>query len=393
MSRSDAELANGHLWQIDIVRLLTFAAVIMVHSLAFTEQPSNTFAAGAMMLLQFGREVFFALTGFVLVHAALTRTTSARSFWRRRLPAVLLPYLAWTAIYYGYSVWGPAHLHPSVSGFWADVVDGNADYHLYFLLVTMQLYLVFPALLAFVRSTRRHVWPVLAGVAVVNVTWLAALQYVRAPAGPAGFFWSHGYELLPTYSIYVLCGCYAALHLPQIQAFVRRRSRALVVAAAAAGAGALAAYVVQLGGRAPRDAAAVLQPAMVLTSAGAVCLLYVAGSRWAAGARRHHAAVRVGSDISFGVYVAHPLILALLTDHGLGNSGQVLPAPVATLIGFAVPLAGAAGLCAILRRTRASLILTGRSQLRQPAGFAIPTLGARRPARLPALAPAREMAQ
>jgi hypothetical protein len=47
--RSDT--TSSHLWQIDVVRLLTFTAVIAVHSLASTEQPDNRVAAGAMMLL------------------------------------------------------------------------------------------------------------------------------------------------------------------------------------------------------------------------------------------------------------------------------------------------------------------------------------------------------
>jgi len=366
MTRPDSELTEGHLWQIDIVRLLAFGAVIAVHSVAFTQQPSNQVAAGALMVLQYGREVFFALTGFVLVHTAQQRTATARSFWQRRLPAVAVPYLAWTAIYYLYSVIGPAHLHPSWSGLGADVLNGGAFYHLYFLLVTMQLYVVFGWLLAFVRRTRRHAWPILAAVGAVNLAWLAALQYVAAPSGTVGFLWHHAYQLLPTYTIYVLAGCYAALHLAKLQSFVRRYRRSLTAGALAAMALAVGGYVAQLGGRAPRDAAAVLQPAMLLSSAGAAVLLYLAGSRWAAGARRHAPTVRVASDISFGVYLAHPLFLALLTDHGLGNSGQLIPTPLATVVGFVVPLAAAAGVALVARRSPASLMLVGRRRLEKP---------------------------
>jgi hypothetical protein len=58
---SPDQLTSGHLWQLDIVRLLSFGAVIAVHSIGFTQQPSKQVAAGAMMLLQFGRETFFAI--------------------------------------------------------------------------------------------------------------------------------------------------------------------------------------------------------------------------------------------------------------------------------------------------------------------------------------------
>jgi len=142
--RPPGELTRGHLWQLDVIRVSAFCAVIAVHAIDVTQQPSNVVAAGALMLLQFGREVFFVLTGFVLVYAARTRTPAALSFWRRRLPTAVLPYLAWTAIYFAYSIIGPARLQPSWKGLWADIVSGNAEYHLYFLLVIMQLYVVFP---------------------------------------------------------------------------------------------------------------------------------------------------------------------------------------------------------------------------------------------------------
>ncbi|MDQ1493239.1 MAG: hypothetical protein QOJ23_5753, partial [Actinomycetota bacterium] len=172
---------RGYLPQADVVRLLTFGAVIGVHAVAFTEAPSSRGWAGVLMLLQFGREVFFALTGFVLVHSARGRTVDGRAFWRKRFPAVVAPYLAWSAIYTAFHVWGPAHQRlTGAAVLWA-FATGNAEYHLYFLLVSMQLYLVFPLLLRFVRRTEARAWPVLGVVAAVNVAWLAWLQYGTPP--------------------------------------------------------------------------------------------------------------------------------------------------------------------------------------------------------------------
>lgn len=92
-AQAPAEHRSAHLWQVDIVRLLTFSAVISVHSLAFTEAPDNPVAAGFMMLLQYGREVFFALTGFVLVYSATNRRLQLRSFWSKRILYVAVPYV------------------------------------------------------------------------------------------------------------------------------------------------------------------------------------------------------------------------------------------------------------------------------------------------------------
>jgi peptidoglycan/LPS O-acetylase OafA/YrhL len=357
-----ADTRPRHLHEVDVVRIVTFGAVIAVHAIAFTERPANQVAAGALMLLQFGRELFFALMGFVLVYSAQRRYPGARAFWRRRFLFVAAPYVAWSAIYwFDDAVRGQ---HPNLV---SDLLTGSSEYHLYFLLVTMQLYLAFPLLLAFVRRTASHAWTVLGVTAVLNVAWLAALHSVVPPAGWAGWVWTHAYQLLPTYSLYVLAGCYAAVRLPEVQHVVRARWRALVAVAVGAAGVALVAYVVQLPTRAPRDAADVLQPATALSCLAAILALFVAGSRWAAGPRRREALVREMSDISFGVYLAHPLVLQLLLDgFGLGNGNQRVPAPLATLLAFAGAAAGAAVVTLAARRTPLSLALTGRAR-RRPA--------------------------
>lgn len=355
---------KGHLWQIDVVRLLTFAAVISVHSLAFTEQPDNRAAAAAMMLLQFGREIFFSLTGFVLVYSMASKRTSVGRFWAKRVPYIVVPYAMWSGIYYAYAVLGPAHLRPSLSGFGWDLLYGKAMYHLYFLLVTLQLYLVFPALLRFVKRTAGHWKAVLAIVGTLNLAWLGVLQWMPAPDWGRWLF-GHAYELLPTYTVYVLAGCYAAIHLPKLQSMFQQHRRAVLGVAGVCAAGAIAAYTVQLGSMPPRSANSVLQPAMLLSCLAAGIVVYAVGSSWAAGPRRHQAVVERLSDASFGVYLAHPLVLQLLLDHGLANHGQRLAPALATLIGFAGAVAGGTVITLAARRTPLSIALTGRPLARQ----------------------------
>jgi peptidoglycan/LPS O-acetylase OafA/YrhL len=358
-------VADGHaehLYEIDVIRIITFGAVVAVHAIAFTELPSNRLAGGALMVLQFGRELFFALMGFVLVYSAQRRYSGSRAFWRRRFLFVGVPYLAWTALYSIEDRLTGLH-HALLS----DLLTGDAEYHLYFLLVTMQLYLAFPLILRFVRRTASRAWAVLAVMGALNVAWLAALHYTTPPTGWAAGLWGRAYELLPTYAVYVLAGCYGAMHVERLVAVVRRSSGLLVRVGVTAAVLALVAYAAQLPSRAPRDAADVLQPAMLLTCAAAVLLLSVCGVRWAYGARRGERLVRQGSDISFGVYLAHPLVLRLLLAAGLGNDGQRVAAPLATVVAFVGAAAGAAVLTVVARRTPLSLALTGRSRLPAPA--------------------------
>jgi peptidoglycan/LPS O-acetylase OafA/YrhL len=351
---NESTSSSHHLWQLDVVRLLTFSAVIAVHAIAFTELPDNAAAGGAMMLLQFGREVFFALSGFVLVYAARTRPVEPWKFWKRRVPLVAVPYLVWTLIYW----WSTPGGRPGLGVLGTDLLDGNAEYHLYFLLVTLQLYLVFPWLVRVVRRTAHRAVLVLAVVGTLNLAWLAALQYAPQP----GFWWVHAYELLPTYAVYVLAGCYAAMHFERLHALAERRRGRLLVLAFGAAVVAEGTYALQLAGLPPRRANAVLQPAMLASCLAAVIVVYLIGTRWAARGRPGQRVVQVASEISFGVYLAHPLVLQLLLDHGLGNGHQVMPAPLATGLALLGATAGAVALSLALRRTPLSFAVIGRAR-------------------------------
>lgn len=360
--------SSRRVWEIDLIRLLTFTAVISVHSLAFTQQPSNAVAAGFMMLLQFGREVFFAITGFVLVYSAMGKTVRPVSFWRRRVPFVAVPYVAWSAIYYATSL-GGSHQGWSWSTFGNDLLYGGAEYHLYFLVVTLQLYLVFPVLVRFVRATARRAGTVLAVVGAANLAWLAVLEYAHLH----GWLFSRAYELLPTYSIYVLAGAYAAAHHEKIQSYLATHTRRLLVVAGAATVVALSVYALQLGWMAPRGGAnSVTQPAMVASCVAAVLALSVVARRWVGAEMPWRRAVIIGSEISFGVYLAHPLVLSLLLNHGLGNGRQVMPSPVATVLALFGAIVGASALSLAARRTPLALLLIGRPWVRR-AGRPAPT--------------------
>jgi len=356
---SDPSPGRTHLGELDVVRLGAFIAVIVVHSIDFTQQPSSRAAAAAIMVLQFGREVFFALTGFVLVHSSGAGPLRARQFWRRRVPTIVVPYVGWTVLYEMVNALTSGTRRWSAIGW--DALTGNAEYHLYFLLVTLQLYLVFPVLLRGVRRSAVRA-PIVLGVAGVgNLAWLAALHYVPAPHGALQGLWAHSYELLPTYGIYVLIGCYSALHREWLERMVARSSRRLLAAGAVAVGVALVVLVAQLSGNAPRQAGAVLQPVMALPSLAAGTALYIVGRRWVSGRHGSTNAVRAASDISFGVYLAHPMVLALLVDHGLGNGAhRAVPAPLATALAALGCGVGAVGLSWVARRTPLSMLLTGR---------------------------------
>ncbi len=362
-----------HLHEVDLFRLLTFASVIAVHVLASATTIDNVGSNGGQLLLHFTREAFFTLTGFVLTFQALRRPQRPLPFWRKRIPLVLTPYLTWTALYSLLAVWTrpPGTPEPTVSQelttmAW-NAVEGTAWYHLYFLLVTLQLYLVFPALVAGLRRLGRVGHLVVLGVALVLQVAVCELL-IDPPANAFGtFLMAHGFVLLPAYLLYPVLGALAALHLDQVQAMVLRFRWAIAGLVVLVIAAVEVLYVLQVdGGAIPSVAAAVFQPTTIVWFLAAVVGLYTlslvitAGWRPGGPARR---ALAYASDRSFGIFLVHPLVLAgLLSVAGgwvaaIGSGATLAALYLGTVVGSVL-------LADVLRRLPWSAALTGRGPLR-----------------------------
>jgi surface polysaccharide O-acyltransferase-like enzyme len=359
---------------VDVVRVLTFACVIAVHALSRTNSGASTKSADAGMLLHFTREAFFVLTAFVLFHTHYRKPLAVQQFWRKRLTLVGVPYLLWTLIYNVNS----ATPHVERASWWQhlgyDLLTGRACYHLYFLLVSLQIYLLMPVLLWIVRRTEGHHGLLFAGAAGLELAITYGLHDVvgNAPlAGVPGVIANHSDTMLPSYLLYVCAGALAAVHLTRWQGWVDRHWRLIGIAFVATLAFTLWAHDAQIHGPSTIGyATAVLQPAMIPWSIVTVAGLYALGSAWARRSatgpvsRRTELVLQKASHASFGIYLVHPLFLDYLTSHGFGLPHSFLPPPASTILVVVVVAVMSYAVVEVLSRTPLSLALTGRPRQR-----------------------------
>jgi peptidoglycan/LPS O-acetylase OafA/YrhL len=341
--------------EIDLVRVITFGAVVAVHAVTSSVDALDVGGHAALMLLHYTRSAFFVFMAIVLVRSAERSGHTGRL--RRRLTLVGVPYLAWSVIYLVVG-WLQGDRATPWDGAAHALLTGTAWYHLYFLLVTMQFYLLVPPFLALVRRTRAHPWALLGGslaVALVVVGWL---HYWHGGPGPLGTYREYAAQLLPTYEFLFVVGGVAALHLDAVLAWLARHRRA-VLAGTLAGAVALEVlYFASVAAGVRADTASdAVQPALQLWAVLLVAGLFAAGTGWTAAGAPRSGWVDRASDLSFGVYLVHPLLLVLL----LGPSFAAAP-PAAVTAGLAtvLALAGSLLVAEVARRTPASLPLTGR---------------------------------
>ena len=353
---------SRRLYEIDVVRILTFACVIAVHTISHTVATDDYLLNGLLALVHFTRQVFFALTVFVLLYGQLARPTPMRKFWPKRFLLVGVPYVVWSTIYFV-----AEHLYSPHGTFWVNVgaylyhlVTGTAWYHLYFLLVTMQVYLLVPIIIWFVKKTRGHHRTVLIVSFLVQLGLMWFYKY-----GPDATIAGEEKLVFLSYEFFIIAGAIAADHAAEFLVWVRAHRGLIGVIVAAGAVFMIGVYLGQhwLLGQSLYNAGTPLQPA---TMVWAVCVglgFLAVGTWWAdrrrPGSRFARAVDRV-SDRSFGIFLSHPLVLWILLWIGGDWVPDNIAKPWLTLVAYLVVILIAYLIADLSRRTRLSLPLAGR---------------------------------
>jgi peptidoglycan/LPS O-acetylase OafA/YrhL len=295
-------------------------------------------------------------------YAGLNRSQLGRFYWRRFL-SVGIPYLCWSAIYFLYHL--PTAHYASVAAGLRGLANMMATgyYQLYFLLVIMQFYLVFPLVLVLLRRTRDHHGLVVGCAVLAQAALAIGMHWNLLPAVMIKF----GQQDALSYLLYLTGGCVVAFHLDQVHAWVCGHARLIVTLTIAAALAAEGVYFLAANG-----VTTVLgsgndpfQPSVIPFNIGAVTCGYLAGVALVKPqrSRRVRAAVRSGSDNAYGIYLSHMLFIATLTWVGWGKLSAVIPWPALCLATVAIVFACGAALTGLLARTPLAVPLTGRTRV------------------------------
>ncbi|NLG46063.1 acyltransferase [Gordonia sp. (in: high G+C Gram-positive bacteria)] len=368
-----------YLHHVDLIRTTTFALVIFMHVMTSTTAEFENMGVNATALLLHGtRNIFFALTGFVLMYQYLDRPDfRATSFWRRRMKLVIVPYLVWSALYWVITVmWVNARLGEvptSLDELGEQLMWGTAAYHLYFLLVMLQAYLLFPLLRKLIMSTRGHHGKVLAVSVAVQVTVLSLISYWTPPAGFAAEMWGHLYATVVPYQLLIVIGALAAAHRDRVAEMLRGRGELIGWLFLATGMLAIGAYAhrVIFNGAPIHDPGSPFELTLLPFIVVAVVALYALALHWTTHHRAHMPimakVVSYASNRSFPVFLVHVMVLFFLlypkTDDGQKWLVAALPQPLATLTVYLLTVTISLAIVEVLRRLPGSLYLTGRPRL------------------------------
>ena len=359
------------------MRPIKQAAVISTHALIFFAPVSaGMLTIDGLVLTHFSREAFLFVSASMLTFSYLeSARIDVKKYSSRRFMAVGVPYLTWTLIYFlfiqfvaiksfpYYSInWSNTFTLSSLHHLWSLTWQGY--YHLYYLLVILEFYALFPLLLKIVRRWKtKHVhimvfvllWQILFSIAVSR-HWVGFIR-------PG--FWQTRFVL--SYPLYLIGGIVVAMHLDVVHQWIVRHAWFIRIATVLSAVGAILLNNVHAGGIYGQLIRPGGNPFAVLAipyTVGAILCVYLLGVFLVKPERslRTRAVTKSGSNNSYGIYLSQmiwiPLLLRVWQHYSIS-----MPFPLGPIVAVIIVYAVGFVFSALLARTPLARAVTGRSQV------------------------------
>ncbi|AJY76859.1 acyltransferase [Paenibacillus beijingensis] len=376
--------------EVTLLRAFAFLAVTLQHCIAEYIYRPDIMPADSIMLVmlfhftRFGTPAFVFLSGLILFYN-YSGKLNYRSFIRKRFGDIFVPFLCWTIIYWiaVEGVIGSKLMQPSAwPSIFLQLVNPTNGYHLWFIIMIFQFYLLFPLFSKAIASIRERLHRHPEERAFHRVAWASValglmygallwLSYYKMPgwAASAGGFWegliTYRSYYFVMYVFYFLIGSVCAFGLARFRTFsADAMGWAMLVF--------IGAYI-WLGYDVLRFSAeqmnllvsSYLKPSTFLIIVSELLLLYGFALMLQ---RRKGALSRILRFIgrhSFGGFLAHALVLMLVSmvTRPMQLSGFHLPA---ALITFILVVGGAIGLASLLEKLPFGRWLVGPTGRRRP---------------------------
>lgn len=202
---------SNRLPEFDIIRVIAAFSVIAIH---VTAGYAHVLTLGYYVnhLVRYAVPMFIILSGFLLYFTdTLKPPLPVAAFYRKRGKRVLYPYILWSLLYSSYNqLCGGSY--PSLSQFSAalghDLLWGTANFHLYFLIIIIQLYLLYPWLRKWLETDASSLLLTALGITLIaqTVYYLCMMQNIILPV-PLNLIWV---RFFPVWIFYFVLGMMVA---------------------------------------------------------------------------------------------------------------------------------------------------------------------------------------
>lgn len=218
--------------ELYVTRALAILGVLIVHATSFpiTELSSKSSFFGiytfSNTFFRFGTTTFIFLSSFVLFYSYYHRPFTLSligNFYKRRFLYIIIPYILFSLIYFLYHFPYYSSVFTNMEMlklFLSQLAKGEAAGHLYFVFISIQLYILFPLLLLFFKRFPKFIkYSFWIGLAIQWLFVIVNFYYLNIP--------NKANIALSYFSFYFL-GIYFGVYYAKINDFLQiRRSQLL----------------------------------------------------------------------------------------------------------------------------------------------------------------------
>lgn len=323
-------MKKRYLYEVDLMRCIFIFGVLANHvTSAFIASLSADSVPGLVLLmthllLHFTRMGFMFVTGLVLfLQYYKKEQVNYLTFWYKRYKGGGIPYIFWNGFFLIFAtlVAGQVfNFHTWLNDWYSSLIHGN-QFYMYYILVTFQLYLIFPLLLKFFKKFNQYHILIFAISALIQLFFLIWAKYIYPGMNHDNWPYLLKYygNFVLSYQFYFIAGGFVSIHYDSAQKFILKYRKIVYGLTTLLGFGTFGLfyinwYVLKLG---EHYTELVHQPYLMIYASLMICSVWCLSLAYAKRRTKPSWAkfekfVSLSSKLSFGVYLTQTVGLTLL---------------------------------------------------------------------------------
>lgn len=303
---SDNKVKADKLYELDYMRVIACLAVMIVHITANgidnTGYIYGSFPYMVMLIvnrcLKFTTPVFIFLSGVTSFYSYRKKEFKYFPYIKKRLMHTLVAYLIWCVVYYEVYIY--LGYYTRNTGFFIEHVRlGNMSYHLYFVIIITQMYIVGPIFYKLIKNSDKRM-TILVISAIITCLCARYMSFEYAD------------RVLFKYMFFYMLGIYVTLEYEKYVNWIKRNK----IKIAAGYIVSAAVYTI-----ATYYGSGIFMYAWFIFSTCSIFFLYLIGLYLKKKLGKIYGFIKLFSQSSYYIYLMHPLILTLMikyaNDHGI----------------------------------------------------------------------------
>lgn len=292
---TDKEKKKDKLYELDYMRFIACLAVIIVHITAtgVTGYIHGSFPHIVMLIInrsfKFTTPIFIFLSGVTSFYSYRKKEFKYFPFIVKRLEKVLVAYLIWCFIYYAAYIKLGIHNSFDINFFIENIRLGTMSYHLYFVIIIVQMYIVGPIFYKMLKCSSKKVTIL---IVFAIITMLCA-EFIR---------FEYSDRLFVKYMFFYMLGIYVTLEYDKFINFMSKYK--YLIALGYIIISAIYTYVSFMD-------MTIYMYVWFVFSVFAVFFIYSLGLVMKKSLAKIYSFIKLFGQSSYYIYLMHPLILTM----------------------------------------------------------------------------------